>query len=113
MPPPPLGPPSLIIEEPAEISPELMPIANGGAAPEHESSNQTTELELEATAELTPVYPYRHAILMQEKRRMRSNETHYLDHPMLGLVVSITPLTAEELQQRAELEIEQAVKTAQ
>ena len=26
------------------------------------------------------------------KRRMRSNELHYLDHPMFGLVVVITPL---------------------
>lgn len=28
---------------------------------------------------------------LKEKRRMRSNETHYLDHPLFGLMVRITP----------------------
>ncbi|MAS25712.1 MAG: hypothetical protein CMH99_10195, partial [Oceanospirillaceae bacterium] len=25
-------------------------------------------------------------------RRMRSNELHYIDHPMLGIVIKITPI---------------------
>ena len=28
---------------------------------------------------------------------MRSNETHYIDHPLLGVVVRFTPVSAEEL----------------
>ena len=30
---------------------------------------------------------------------MRSNEVHYIDHPLLGLVIKITPLSAEALQE--------------
>ena len=30
--------------------------------------------------------------VMQQKRRMRSSETHYLDHPKMGLIVQLTPL---------------------
>jgi hypothetical protein len=29
---------------------------------------------------------------MEESRRMRSNELHYLDHPMFGMLVRVTPL---------------------
>jgi hypothetical protein len=32
-------------------------------------------------------------MLLSESRRMRSTETHYLDHPKLGLVVQIDPVT--------------------
>jgi len=31
-------------------------------------------------------------IPMQERRRMRSRELHYIDHPMLGVLVQITPV---------------------
>lgn len=41
---------------------------------------------------LEPIYPFRHAILLQQKRRMRSGEVHYIDHPMLGIIVTITPI---------------------
>ncbi|MFK7733051.1 MAG: CsiV family protein, partial [Pseudomonadales bacterium] len=37
-------------------------------------------------------YPYRHAVALQQKRRMRSKEVHYIDHPMLGLMIKLTPL---------------------
>ncbi len=41
-------------------------------------------------------YPYRHAIAMRQTRKMRSSEVHYIDHPKLGLVIKITPVTWEE-----------------
>ena len=47
--------------------------------------------------EAGPVYPYRHAVLVQQKRRMRSNEVHYIDHPLLGAVIKFTPVTADDL----------------
>lgn len=34
-------------------------------------------------------------IRMQQSRRMRSNELHYLDHPRLGVIARITPVEAE------------------
>jgi hypothetical protein len=46
-------------------------------------------------------YPYRHAVLLQQKRRMRSEEIHYIDHPLLGIVVTLTPMTPEELEAQA------------
>jgi hypothetical protein len=42
-------------------------------------------------------YPYRHAIAIQQTRRMRSGEIHYLDHPTLGIVVSITRIEDDNL----------------
>lgn len=32
---------------------------------------------------------------MNESRRMRSNEVHYLDHPMFGIIVRVTPYKPE------------------
>lgn len=29
---------------------------------------------------------------ISERRRMRSREVHYLDHPMMGIIVEITPI---------------------
>ncbi len=99
MPPAPLGPPSLVVIEPpppetgdswwymdeAEI-----------AAPEPESGSVPEE----ETAPEEPQYPWRHAVAMTEKRRMRSGEIHYLDHPLFGLLIKLTPVTEEELELR-------------
>ena len=41
-----------------------------------------------------PDYPYRHAVLLQQTRRMRSGQVVYIDHPLLGVLVTITPLDA-------------------
>jgi hypothetical protein len=38
-------------------------------------------------------YPYRHAVLLQQTRHMRSGEVTYIDHPMIGVVVKITALS--------------------
>lgn len=32
------------------------------------------------------------AAMINQSRRMRSNELHYIDHPMLGILVKVTPL---------------------
>lgn len=39
--------------------------------------------------------PDLYTIRVQEKRRMRSRELHYLDHPLLGMLVKITPVGAD------------------
>ena len=82
MPAPPLGPPSLVIEEPLPDLPAM---------------SQATPASSQPPAQAGQVYPYRHAVLLQQKRRMRSNEVHYIDHPLFGLVIKFTPVTAEEL----------------
>ncbi len=35
-------------------------------------------------------------IPLQQKRRMRSKERHYIDHPRLGALIEITPVTTEQ-----------------
>lgn len=39
-------------------------------------------------------YPYRHAVLLQQSRRMRPGQVYYIDHPLLGVAVKITSLEA-------------------
>lgn len=94
MPAPPLGPVSLELVEAPLLQPELEEVLDFGVAydPAWDRAGDP------AAAEPTPPYPWRHAVLLRQQRRMRSNEVHYIDHPMLGLVVKITPLTAETLQ---------------
>lgn len=43
-------------------------------------------------------YPVRAAVI-QQSRRMRSKEMHYIDHPLLGMVVYITPIKAHSEEQ--------------
>ncbi len=40
-----------------------------------------------------PEFPGRRYMVLSESRRMRSSELHYLDHPKLGVVVRVEPVT--------------------
>ncbi|MBP6682154.1 MAG: hypothetical protein KA159_02490 [Halioglobus sp.] len=86
MPAPPFGPRSLIIEEEqvVDVAAAVAALPAAGAA--------TAEAQ-----EIAPVYPYRHAVLLQQTGRMRSGEAHYIDHPMLGVIIKFTPVTGEQL----------------
>lgn len=134
---PPLGPPSLIVEEQglidgADIPGNLPDDSTSGVQPvddavevysgdgviqtayDIERSLENDELrslnevfdpnnpEAMAEGEAQPEYPYRHAVLLKQTRRMRSNEVHYIDHPILGVVVKFTPMDPEELDAIAE-----------
>ena len=37
-------------------------------------------------------------VVIDESRRMRSNELHYLDHPLFGMVIKITSYEAPALE---------------
>ena len=108
MPAAPLGPKSLTIIYPPEPEPEIEeepePIESGFFAGTQVDPMEDGEDEL--LEPVGPVYPWGHAVLLQQKRKMRSTELHYIDHPMLGLVVKITPVEEEELQARAVAEAE-------
>jgi hypothetical protein len=41
---------------------------------------------------LGPDYPFRHAVLLQQTRRIPSGEIAYVDHPLLGVLVQVSPL---------------------
>ena len=47
-------------------------------------------LDLEYTAPATATDPAQRYVLRQS-RRMRSNERHYIDHPMFGVIALVTP----------------------
>ena len=42
-----------------------------------------------------PSYSYRHAVLLEQRRRMRSDELHYIDHPMFGIIIRASRLEFE------------------
>ncbi|GAB5449966.1 MAG: hypothetical protein Hals2KO_02940 [Halioglobus sp.] len=88
MPPPPRGPASVL----DATAPELT------AAPEF-GMDDTSQIASDPNApghSAGSDYPYRHAIVMRQTRKMRSSEVHYIDHPKLGLVIKLTPVTWEE-----------------
>ncbi|KZX60208.1 hypothetical protein A3709_13010 [Halioglobus sp. HI00S01] len=98
MPAPPLGPPSLVVEQPEPNMVEAPEPYYVNQVPADHSvwpgdPNAIPDLE----QDMGPVYPWRHAVAFKQKRRMRSNEVHYLDHPLVGLVVKFTPLDEEQL----------------
>lgn len=43
-------------------------------------------------------YLVKHIVLLDQKRRMRSEELHYIDHPRLGILIKIIPYTPAHLQ---------------
>ncbi|MEH6582864.1 MAG: CsiV family protein [Halioglobus sp.] len=103
--PAPLGPQSLFIEYPEVIA--EIPVALPSDLPSVEIEEETPDLDWPDDIEVKesqPKYPWRHAITLQQKRRMRSGEVHYIDHPMLGVVVLITPMSEEELEAMAAIE---------
>lgn len=111
MPAAPLGPKSLTIVYPPEPTPDPnipeLVIEKSFPIGEAASAFEERDIELEPQA---PAYPWRHAILLQQKRRMRSTEVHYIDHPLLGMVIKTTPLTDDDLLQRAAAEAAEKLK---
>lgn len=64
-------------------------------APDATTVETTVATTSETTSETSmplPDYPWRHAITHAQTRRMRSGEIHYLDHPVIGVIVRVTPV---------------------
>jgi hypothetical protein len=53
------------------------------------------EIDFIFDEQLVPDYVSVRTVKMSEHRRLRSKELHYLDHPMLGILISITPYEIE------------------
>ncbi|MEM8499074.1 MAG: CsiV family protein [Pseudomonadota bacterium] len=53
------------------------------------------EPPFQSTTDLGPSIPIEHVFLFDQERRLRSKETHYLDHPLLGMLIRIEPLPDE------------------
>ncbi len=56
-------------------------------------------------------YIVKHIVKMEQKRRMRSGELHYLDHPKLGLLVNIVKYEPEFVEPEAEVTTDENVNT--
>ncbi len=104
MPAPPFGPPSLIVEEEERVDIDAaigqMPAQEdqqGPATAANNSEMPAGEVGIALEEEMGPVYPYRHAVLFEQTRRMRSNEVHYIDHPLMGAIITFTPVTDQDL----------------
>lgn len=109
MPAPPLGPPSVLVDgQPLSALAETSAPTPGPAGPAYQGSAAAGATEAAMAEQTGPVYPFRHAVQLQQKRRMRSGEVHYIDHPMLGVVVKLTPLSDEDLKTLALAESNQA-----
>jgi Peptidoglycan-binding protein, CsiV len=54
---------------------------------------------------LNQPYVLDRVVLVKQKRRMRSGELHFIDHPLLGLLIKVTPyeLPVEDAPQETEL----------
>lgn len=98
MPPPPKAPSALLLSD-ALLPNQETPPGIDTAVSTQDDLPDTAKAELPLQADdhaLAAAYPYRHAVLHQQTRRMRSNQMHYLDHPLLGVIIKLTPMATEE-----------------
>jgi hypothetical protein len=92
MPAPPLAPRSNAPAGalPAPAQPVGQPAVTGTRTPVMNSPGAAREIG--AGESLGPDYPFRHAVLLQQTRRIPSGEIAYVDHPLLGVLIQISPL---------------------
>ncbi len=58
-------------------------------------ANSDFSFELDSDTSHSPSYIVDRIIMNTQSRRMRSGEIHYLDHPILGIIVQVTPWQPE------------------
>ncbi|GAA6145612.1 CsiV family protein [Thalassolituus maritimus] len=88
-----------ITETPEETTPELaVQMGQMNSQPEMTSPVMTESLTQENTPspamKVEPEWIPLRAAKIERSRRMRSDEVHYLDHPLLGIVVKVSPWVA-------------------
>jgi hypothetical protein len=76
--------------QPAAMDNDATHVIDSGTGNLSDNGEMTTESTAGSSALNYQVYR------MQQSRRMRSNEVHYLDHPLFGIIVQVTPyITAQ------------------
>ena len=92
MPAPPLAPASKVPVSvvPAPAQPAGQPAVAGMQTPAMNSPSGNREIGMGES--LGPDYPFRHAVLLQQTRRIPSGKIAYVDHPLLGVLIQISPL---------------------
>ena len=76
---------------PLVLPEDLQPVLNS-ARSDYRTDLLTQAAIASSAAEETALLPLR-AARIQQSRRMRSGELHYIDHPLLGIVVKVVPVT--------------------
>ena len=84
---------------------EPLPLADGERDWLHERENILADLTFEliggdearARLEALNARPRMQAYRLQAQRRVRTTELHYFDHPKLGVIVTVRPIPAEEI----------------
>jgi len=68
--------------------------------PDLPSQNESDQEELSFSSQFDEMFkdPYqiKRSFTLRQSRRMRSREVHYLDHPLMGLIVTITPMPLKD-----------------
>ena len=95
-----------ITETPEETTPEsALQMGQMNSQPEMTSSVMTESLTQESTPspamKVEPEWIPLRAAKIERSRRMRSDEVHYLDHPLLGIVVKVSPWVASPEEETA------------
>ncbi|WP_390619000.1 CsiV family protein [Maricurvus nonylphenolicus] len=80
-------------------SQDWMPLAT-----QEDAWSGLTSLETEYDKILNQPYVLDQVVLLKQKRRMRSGELHFIDHPLVGLLIKITPYELpEEIEEETQL----------
>lgn len=76
-------------------SPELLQqVESPSADLQTEINESNAEVDTESSPDiLEQTYRTKRIVLIKEKAEMRSNEVNYIDHPIVGVVIKITPFT--------------------
>lgn len=82
---------------PAELN-DMIRIDDGGTGLWHQFTQESNEYD----AILAEPYVPENIVIMQQGRRMRSSELHYIDHPKMGLLVKLSPYEVPEEEEEGE-----------
>lgn len=63
---------------------------------EQQGEYQSIQLGDFSSQETTTRYESVRTVVLNESRRMRSGELHYMDHPLFGIIVKVTPIEVAE-----------------
>ncbi len=81
----------VVAEPPPEVfDAEAEAFADEGEGEERLHEPVSDEAVQAFLAEPVVDYPFRHGVLLQQSRRMRSGELHYIDHPLVGIVIRVS-----------------------
>lgn len=88
-------------DKPDQTSLELQGYGNAalGGADQPRVNQWSSTKEDPYTEMLEAPYLIKSIAVLQQKRRMRSGEVHYIDHPKMGILLKVEPRTAKQIKE--------------